>query len=310
MQAARVVFIFGPTGVGKTELAVQAASGVGEIVSVDSMQVYRGMDLGTAKPSPQQRAAVPHHLVDVVLPDYRFSAGDFKRRALRAVELITARGRVPVLVGGTGLYFRALESDLSDAPPADTGLREELYRMEEAEPGSLHRLLRSLDPETAGVLHPRDLVRLVRAIEIQRLSGVRFSELKRGRARELVRPVKIGVMLDRELLYRRLELRCRRMIAAGLPEETAELVRRGYREDLPSMKGLGYSHFIQFFKGCLRWTEVERLFIRDTRRYAKRQLTWFRKEREARWLGPDQVEEAREVIRAVHENTGGWPCTW
>lgn len=309
MEAARVVFMFGPTGVGKTELAVQAAAGVGEIVSVDSMQVYRGLDLGTAKPTPRQRAQVPHHLVDVVSPDYGFSAGDFKRRALRAVERITARGRVPVLVGGTGLYFRALENNLSDAPPADPGVREELYRMEESEQGSLHRLLQSLDPETAAGLHPRDLVRLVRAIEIQRLSGVKFSELKRGRPRNLVRPVKIGVMLDRDLLYRRLELRCGRMIETGLPEETAGLVRRGYREDLPAMKGLGYSHFIQYFKGCRGREETRRLFIRDTRRYAKRQLTWFRKEQGARWLRPDQVEEAREVIRSLHEGTGGRSCT-
>mgnify|MGYP001097219256 CR=1 FL=1 len=301
MKAPAVVFIFGPTGVGKTELAVQAADGIGEIESVDSMQVYRELDLGTAKPSPEQRDRVPHHLVDVVRPARRFSAGDFKRMALRAVERIAGRGKVPVLVGGTGLYFRALEYNLPNAPPADARLRDELYRREEAEPGVLHRTLQSMDPETARTLHPRDLVRLVRAIEIQRLSGVRFSELARRAPSKLVRPIKIGVILERERLYRRLELRCRRMIAAGLPAEVAELVRKGYREDLPAMKGLGYSHFIQYFKGCRGREEIERLFARDTRRYAKRQLTWFRKEQGVRWLGPDQTEEARAVIRSVYQ---------
>lgn len=308
MEAPDVVFIFGPTGVGKTELAVRATEDIGEIVSVDSMQVYRELDAGTAKPSPEQRTRVPHHLVDVVSPDYRFSAGDFKRRALRAIRRISAQGKVPVLVGGTGLYFKALESNLSAAPPADTGLREELYRMEEADPGVLHRRLRSMDPETARRLHPRDLVRVVRAVEIQRLSGVPFSEFVRRGTPELVRPRKIGVILERERLYRRLELRCRRMLASGLAEEAAGLIEKGYGEDLPAMKGLGYSHFIRYLKGCSCREEIERLFIRDTRRYAKRQLTWFRKEQGVRWIGPHQVEEARAIIsgrpRPLDEQAG------
>jgi tRNA dimethylallyltransferase len=257
------------------------------------------MDLGTAKPTAEERRKVPHHLVDIVDPDYRFSAGDYKRRALNAISEITARGKVPVLVGGTGLYFRALEYNLSDAPPANQEFRRKLYLREEAETGTLHRKLAEIDPEAAEALHPNDLVRVVRALELFHCGGVRFSEFTRMEKPQLVRPVKIGVTLDRGLLYRRLEERCREMLELGLGRETAGLVARGYDERLASMKGLGYSHYIQFFKGCLSLAETHRLFMRDTRRYAKRQLTWFGREQDVVWTGPGQYKQVREILHTV-----------
>ena len=296
--ARKVVFIFGPTCVGKTELAVRAVEGIGEIISVDSMQVYRGLDCGTAKPTDDQCKRVKHHLVSIVPPDFRFSAGDFKRRASRVIDEIYRNKMVPVLVGGTGLYFRALEYNLSEAPAADIGLRNRLYREEEQERGVLYRKLQEMDPETAASVHPNDTVRIVRAIEVCVLSGRKFSDYIRE-SRELnVIPLKIGITLDRQTLYERIERRCAGMISRGLAGEVYRLLRNGYDEKYPSMKGLGYSHFIQYFKGCQSYEETVRLFIRDSKRYAKRQFTWFRKEKEALWFGPGKHDRVRECIES------------
>jgi tRNA dimethylallyltransferase len=291
----RIVFIFGPTGVGKSALAVKAAGGIGEIVSVDSMQVYRGLDCGTAKPTAHQRACVPHHLVNIVPPSYRFSAGDFTRLADRAIDEITRRGLLPVLVGGTGLYFRALEYSLDEAPKADTQLRERLYREEEKSRGILYRRLERLDPAAACKLHTNDLVRIVRALEIYELSGRRFSEVTKGSKNSRYEVLKIGISMERDALYRNIESRCGRMIQEGLSKEVYGLLHDGTDERLPAMRGLGYSHFVQYFKGCLSYDETVRLFVRDTRRYAKRQLCWFRREN-AEWFSPDRPEDVRRRI--------------
>jgi tRNA dimethylallyltransferase len=295
-EREKLVFIFGPTGVGKTELAVRVAHTIGEIISVDSMQVYREMDCGTAKPGARALQAVPHHLIDVVSPDKRFSAGDFRRMALDAIAGIRSRGKIPILVGGTGLYFRALEYKLSEAPKADLKLREQLYAEEEAEKGSLYARLAAIDPETAHRLHPNDLIRIVRALEIFGISGKRPSVFMAGQVESHFQTFKIGLMIDRNNLYERLEKRCLEMVGSGLAVETAALLRRGYNEKLPSMKGLGYSHFIQYCKGCYSFQEVLRLFVRDTRRYAKRQLTWFRKECDVSWYSPEDSDIIRERI--------------
>jgi tRNA dimethylallyltransferase len=292
----KLVFIFGPTGAGKTDVACDVAEKIGEIVSVDSMQVYRGLELGTAKPTAAQLSLVPHHLVSILPPDRRFSAGDFTRLALAAVREIEGRGKIPFLVGGTGLYFRAFEYGLADAPPADPALRENLYREEERRSGSLYERLSRSDPETAEALHPNDLVRIVRALEIHTLTGVPFSSSVKGSFEKRVFPLKIGLGTDREELYARIEARCMRMLKAGLAEETRSLFAQGYTERYPSMKGLGYSHFIQHFKGCRARPETERLFVRDSKRYAKRQFTWFGKETDTVWYSSTDREGVRSAV--------------
>ena len=296
-EKQKLVFIVGPTGVGKTELAVKVAQDIGEIVSVDSMQVYRDMDCGTAKPDKDTLAKVPHHLVSIVSPDYRFSAGDFRRRALDVIDGIDERGKTPLLVGGTGLYFRALEYTLSQAPAASPLLREKLYKAEERCRGALYTRLMEVDPSTAAGLHPNDLVRIVRALEIFELSGSRPSLFMGQKPDPIFDILKFGLMIDREQLYRRLEKRCMHMIEEGLPWEVYSLLHRGYDERYPAMKGLGYSHFIQYFKGCHGRREAVRLFVRDTRRYAKRQLTWFSKDSDVSWHSPDDSSKIRERIR-------------
>lgn len=299
MQKGKLIFIFGPTGAGKTESAVKAARGIGEIISVDSMQVYKKIDRGTAKPTPRQLHEVNHHLVSIVQPDYRFSAGDFKRRATRAISEIYSRGKIPFLVGGTGLYFKALEYNLADAPGADVNIREKLYKEEEKKKGELYSRLQNIDPPAAGGLHPNDLVRIVRALEVYYVTGRRFSDvINQESAHSKYRIMKIGICPERDDLYKKLEKRCIEMVNSGLAYEVYGLLNRGYTESFPSMKGLGYSHFIQYFKGCCSWSETIRLFIRDTRRYAKRQLTWFRKEQDAVWYSPDACQEIRRRIES------------
>ncbi|MBN2324424.1 MAG: tRNA (adenosine(37)-N6)-dimethylallyltransferase MiaA [Spirochaetes bacterium] len=295
MSEKRIVFIFGPTGVGKSALAVKVAGGIGEIVSVDSMQVYRGLDCGTAKPTADQRAIVPHHLVSIVPPSYRFSAGDFMRLAERTIEEITRRGLLPILVGGTGLYFQALEYSLDEAPKADTTLRDRFYREEEESRGILYRRLERLDPDYARKLHENDLLRIVRALEICELTGRRFSDVTNKSRNARYEVLKIGIDIQRDELYRNIESRCGRMIQEGLSQEVYGLVCGGIDERLPAMRGLGYSHFVQYFKGCLSYEETVRLFVRDTRRYAKRQLCWFRREN-AEWFTPDNWEEVQRRI--------------
>jgi tRNA dimethylallyltransferase len=298
MKEDCTVFIFGPTAVGKTTLACEAAKGIGEIVSVDSMQIYRGLECGTAKPSEEQLRAVQHHLVSTIPPEQRFSAGDFRKMAVRLIREITGRQKVPVFVGGTGLYFRALEYDFIDAPKAQPALREALYDKEESDSGCLYRELMNIDPDTARSVHQNDLLRIVRALEIYYTAGSRFSELT-GSYRERQRrycPLKIGISIDRETLFSRIESRCARMIECGLGREVYGLLKKGLTEKLPSMKGLGYSHFIQYFKGCFSLEETFRLFVRDTKRYAKRQLTWFRGELNTEWFDPNDVSVIREKI--------------
>lgn len=300
MKENKLVFIFGPTGVGKSDIACEVAQGIGEIISVDSMQVYWGMERGTAKPTEEQMQRVKHYLVSIVPPDFRFSAGNFKKLALKTISDIYNRGKIPILVGGTGLYFRALEFDLMDAPPANLELRDSLYSREEKNSGSLYRALSQIDPQAASSIHPNDILRVVRALEIYYITGVKFSELTRrdseDRSVEHFTTLKIGINTDRDVLYGRIEARCMKMIDSGLAREVFGLLRDGYTEKLPSMKGLGYSHFIQYFKGCYSSEETVRLFIRDTKRYAKRQLTWFGKEPDTRWFEPSESEAVKRKV--------------
>lgn len=298
MNKDQLVFIFGPTGVGKTGLSCEVAQGIGEIISVDSMQVYKGLDCGTAKPTKEQLRRVKHHLVSIISPDIRFSAGDFRKLALKSISEIQERGKIPILVGGTGLYFRALEYDFIEAPTAQPCIRERLYRKEEEKKGSLFHRLSLIDPRTAEKLHPNDILRIVRALEVYYTTGIKFSELIENGGRKQFAPLKIGLNIDRETLYSRLESRCTQMLERGLPGEVFKLLMRGYTEKYPSMKGLGYSHFFQYFKGCYSYEETVRLFIRDTKRYAKRQLTWFRKETETQWFKPYDVEIIKKKIES------------
>jgi tRNA dimethylallyltransferase len=277
--------------VGKTALAVAlAGTWPLEAVGVDSRQVYRRMDIGTGKPTREERGALPHHLVDVVEPDEPYDAARFAREAAPVLAGIRARERHPILVGGTGLYLRALVRGLAPLPPADPALRRRLRAEVAAEgPAALHRRLQALDPPTAARLHPRDVLRVIRAVEIALLTGRPASEAwaaapaGAGRYRVLT----IGLTMAREDLYARLDARVDRMVAGGLLEEVRGLLAAGFGPDLSAMQGIGYRHLAAVVLRGAPLAEAVDAMKRDTRRYAKRQWTWFAREPGITWVSLD-----------------------
>jgi len=288
---APLLVIVGPTAVGKTAVAVRLAARLPlEAVSADSRQVYRGMDIGTGKPTAAERAELRHHLLDVVDPSERYHAARFRLDALEAIEAIRARGRLPLVVGGTGLYVRALLKGLHPAPPADPALRRELEASLAAHgPEALHRRLAARDPSAAARLHPRDHVRIVRALEVDVLGGPGAERADWARAVPPFRLLMVGLRQPRATLNRRIVDRVRAMVAHGMMREVRQLLAAGYDDTLPAMGGIGYRQFVAVLRGTMTEADAVRLMIRDTTRYAKRQMTWFARDREIRWLDVDAV---------------------
>jgi tRNA dimethylallyltransferase len=287
-DAVKLVIIQGPTASGKSDLAVLLAEKTGaEIVNADSMQVYRRMDIGTAKPSGELRRRVPHHLVDLVDPDQPFSAADFRRAAEKSIENLHARGKHIIVCGGTGLYIRALTKGLAESPGGDESVRRELRELAARCGGEeLHRRLSLVDPVSASRLHPNDQLRIIRALEVYRLTGKTISGMQRnhGFADNSFHCLKIGLKLEREALYRRIDNRVEWMIGNGLVEEVRDLLDSGYSPSLKSMRSLGYRHICEYLTGGASLQEAVDFMKRDTRRYAKRQMTWFNQDTEINWI--------------------------
>jgi len=309
-ERARVVFVVGPTGVGKTSLAIELARRLGaEIINCDSRQVYIGMDIGTAKPTAAQRACVPHHLLDVREPSEPLDAASFAALADSTIADIHARRRRALVVGGSGLYFRALRWGIFPGPRASEELRTHL-RKRAAREGyhSLYEELRAIDPDTALRLAPRDLKRVIRALEVFYLTGVPLS-VHHARHRPL-RPryesLVIGLTTEREKLYRALDARFDQMLAAGLVEEVQALLAKGYDAQSPALTAIGYKQLAAYLRGEVTLEEAARLAKRDTRRFAKRQLTWFRAEPGILWMSAEQAyRQAGELLE--HFFAGRWP---
>ncbi|CAH2030346.1 tRNA (adenosine(37)-N6)-dimethylallyltransferase MiaA [Trichlorobacter ammonificans] len=303
----RLLVIAGPTASGKSALALELADRLdGEIVCVDSLTVYRGVDIGSAKPSPTDRARVPHHLLDIRNPCEPFSAADFRREAARAIADITARGKRPILAGGTGLYLRILLGGLADAPGGDRELRERLQRRAEQEGGeALLAELQRIDPETAAGLHPNNLIRIIRALEVWHASGAPLSHFQQRHqfSDRPYRPLQYLLNLPRELLYRRIDARVHRMLREGLVEEYQSLVASGVPADAKPLCAIGYKEVAAFLAGDIPASELPQVIARNTRHYAKRQLTWFRKEAEMLSVAypPDSATIAREAARFFKE---------
>ncbi len=300
-----ILIIAGPTAVGKTDASIQLAQELGaEIVSADSMQIYRGMDIGTAKPTPEQRKLVYHHMIDIVAPDQPYSVGDYLRDSRTVIDGILSSGGTPIVVGGTGLYIRALMKGLFHGPPADLDLRERLLQREAEGAGALYSDLVKVDPEAALKIHPNDLRRTVRALEVYHLRDRKLSDFQREHSFQ-DRPYRFRLLFlvrNRSELYARIDTRVDHMLAAGLEEEVRMLMERGYNHGLSSMLGLGYQHFLDCLLGKTSREEAVALLKRDTRRYAKRQFTWFRREPEAVWVDITGLARPGEILERIKKN--------
>ncbi|MDA8353590.1 MAG: tRNA (adenosine(37)-N6)-dimethylallyltransferase MiaA [Firmicutes bacterium] len=299
-----LLVIIGPTAVGKTKLSLELAQSFrGEIISGDSMQVYRYMDIGTAKASPEERKGIPHHLIDRFDPDYPFSVEEFQRLADELITEINKRGHLPMLVGGTGLYVQAVTHGYRlPGVQEDPAFREEMHRLaDEKGNQALHARLQQVDPEAAERLHPNDRRRTIRALEIHRAMGKPLSQIQRADPPDR-RTLWIGLTMPRELLYQRIDQRVDQMMEQGLLDEVAALRRMGYDTDLVSMQALGYKELMMHLKGEMTLEEAVRLIKGRTRKFAKRQLSWFRRLTEIHWFDMTDKNSGEEIRTLVAGN--------
>jgi tRNA dimethylallyltransferase len=298
-----LLVVAGPTGSGKSALAIHlAAKFDGEVVNCDSLQIYRGLDIGTAKTPPQDRRGVPHHLFDVLSLKEGYSAGEYARVARQVIAGISARGRLPVVAGGTGFYLRALLEGLPKLPARHPALRERLAARERKWPGSLHRILSRLDPAAADRIHSHDTQKLIRAVEICLLTRKPLPSREHAAPLEGYSVLKLGLDPDREFLRQRLEARTRAMFASGLIEEVRGLLAAGATGDEKPFESLGYKQTIAHLKGEITLEEATESTIIETRQYAKRQRTWFRRDAGIHWIygfgdAPAVQAAAEECVR-------------
>lgn len=301
-----LTIITGPTGVGKTALAVRLAGRFGgEIISADSMQVYRHLDIGTAKPSPEERALAPHHLIDVVDPDEEFNAAMFVEQADAAIRGLQKSRKGIFVVGGTGLYLNALLGGLLQAPGADGRLRDS-YKEAAARYGSgyLHERLKRIDPAAAAGIHPNDLVRTIRALEVIERTGQSIVAIREEHRfeRRSYEYIKIGLTIDRALLYERINTRVEGMVDGGLVDEGRRLLEMGYDEETLPLQAMTYRHILSHIRGEQTRDDMVRLIQRDTRHLARRQMTWFRRDPDIKWFAP---RDESMISRAVESRVPG-----
>ncbi|MBN1481827.1 tRNA (adenosine(37)-N6)-dimethylallyltransferase MiaA [candidate division KSB1 bacterium] len=287
LRAHKVLFIIGPTAVGKTELSLDVAEHLdGEIVSADSRQIYKYLDIGTAKPTQTERDRVPHHFIDICYPDQNYSAGQYGREARICIRQIQSRHKRAIVVGGSGFYIRALVEGLFAPKMSDPAVKEK-WRQQIRNVGNekVFHLLKRVDPVTAERLHPNDTQRIVRALEVWELSGRPISAYRQGeeKAADFV-PVFIGLSRAREILYRRIDDRVDQMIAAGLVEEVKNLQKMGYGPKLNALRTVGYQEVFDYLAGTLDYATMIQTIKQNTRRFAKRQLTWFRRDLRIHWM--------------------------
>lgn len=281
--------IVGPTAVGKTKIAISLAQKLnGEIVSADSVQVYRHLNIGSAKPTMQERQGVPHHLLDAVEPDVNFTVYDYQQRAKKTIQEIYCQNKLPILTGGTGLYIKAVLDDYRFSSGKTNVLIRKRLQEELKMQGKEHfyRQLQQIDPPTAKKVHPNDLRRILRALEFFYLTGEPISrqrERTEKKKKQNYRLTLIGLTMPRDILYETINKRAERMIAEGLLAEVRQLLAKGYKSSLKSLQSLGYYHLIRYLEEKWDWETAVSTFKRDTRRYAKRQLTWFRADQRVCW---------------------------
>ncbi|OWA37931.1 tRNA (adenosine(37)-N6)-dimethylallyltransferase MiaA [Saccharibacillus sp. O16] len=300
----KLLVLIGPTAVGKTRLSIELAQAFScEIISGDSMQVYRGMNIGTAKITPAEMQGVPHHLIDIHEPDEPFSVSEFQERCDALIPEITSRGKLPFIVGGTGLYIESLcyRYEFAESGADEDFRRQQTLFAEKEGAEALHARLREIDPTSAQRLHPNDTRRVIRALEIYHLTGETLSEqLARQKKTTPYDLCLIGLTMDRQMLYNRIEERIDQMMEQGLIQEVEALRARGYTPDMVSMQGLGYKEIWPYLDGSATLEEAVYRLKRDTRHFAKRQLSWFRHMQDIRWVDVSQPENFSANYEKVH----------
>ena len=299
-EKLKIIVVCGPTGVGKTGFAIALAQPFGaQIVGADSMQIYRYMDIGTAKPTERERATVPHHMVDIADPDQEFDAASYSQLAYDCVNELLSQGKLPFVVGGTGLYIKSLIYGLSEGAPADPAVRYDLQRrLSQFGLAEMYQYLIEKDPDAGRRIHPNDSYRILRALEVYEITGqsIYVHHKLHGFRTPRFNVLHIGLKLPREQLYMRIDQRVDAMLAEGLKQEVTALLNRGYDAQLKSMQALGYRHLIDHLRDGVDWEETVSNLKRDHRRYAKRQMTWFGAVEGMHWLTPSQIDEAVELI--------------
>ena len=299
MKKQPLIVIVGPTGVGKTAMSFGIAEHFSaEIISMDSMQIYKHMDIGTAKATKTERALIPHHLIDFVDPQDDYNTNTFVSDAQKAASEIVKHGHVPMLVGGTGLYLQALLFGLIDIPEIAPRVRQHIQqRIDQEGNGVLHKELSTIDPESALRVHVNDTQRLIRGLEIYQSTGKTWSSflVNQKKPDSCFSPILIGLKRKREQLYSRIDRRVDEMITEGLLNEVEHLLKKGYSPDLKPMQSIGYKHMVQYSLGNWTWDEALRLMKRDTRRYAKRQFTWFR-DKGITWFHPEAIHDVKDFV--------------
>ena len=300
-----IPIVYGPTAVGKTELMIEVCEKMGcEIISMDSRQIYRYMDIGTAKPTLEERERVPHHMIDILDPDEYYNAYMYRKDSMKVVEDIEKRGKLPVFVGGTGLYADALTRGIFEGVPADENIRKELKKLHEREPGILRKMLEDFDPEAAKKIHPNDLKRTIRALEVYMKTGKRISELQKeakpaGKFRIII------LWRERKELYERINGRVEKMIEMGLVDEVKRLLEMGYGKDLNSMKTIGYRETIEYLEGKYDFDHYVHVLKRNTRHFARRQIIWSRRYEDALKLNltfeEDPVGRMMKLLEEIYE---------
>ncbi|MBN1466429.1 tRNA (adenosine(37)-N6)-dimethylallyltransferase MiaA, partial [candidate division KSB1 bacterium] len=283
-----------PTAVGKTELSLRIAERLaGEIVSADSRQVYRFLDIGTAKPSLQVRQRIPHYFIDIRHPDQYYSAGEYGREARERIDLLLTQGKTPIVVGGSGLYIRALVDGLFTPKISDPAIKGKWRgRLREQGVAAVFEILTQVDPVSAERLHPNDVQRVLRALEVWEVTGKPISDLHHGAEEPAnFKPLFFALTRDRDILYRRIDARVDEMVHAGLVEEVERLVEMGYGRELNALRTVGYQEVLDYFAEFIAYDDMVNAIKRNSRRYAKRQLTWFRRDERVQWLDMEKLRE-------------------
>lgn len=304
MERSPLIVLTGPTAVGKTELSLELADRIrAEIINGDSMQIYKKMNIGTAKIRPEEMRGIPHHLLDQLMPDEEYNVVIFQKLAKEAMQGILSRGKIPLVVGGSGFYIQALWSDIEfTETESDSQFRKQLYQQaKEQGPEVLYQRLCQLDPESAQKIHPHNVKRVIRALEFYEKTGEKISvhNEEQKQKESPYNGVCFVLTLPREELYKRIEQRVDRMMEEGLLQEVQGLLDEGYSPDLVSMQGLGYKEFIPYLKGECTLEEAVRILKRDTRHFAKRQLTWFSGRKETLWIDKSKFENEEEILTYI-----------